>query len=44
MEVKITGKIDEYKNIGSLAAEEILNKGGKEIVDGLNKNVVENEE
>ena len=44
VEVKITGKIDEYKNIGALAAQDILNKGGKEIVDGLNKNVVENEE
>ena len=44
VEVNVTGIIEDYKNIGALAAEEILNKGGKEIVDGLNKNVVENEE
>ena len=44
VEVNVTGNIDDYKNIGALAAEEILTKGGKEIVDGLNKNVVENEE
>ena len=44
VEVKITGKIDEFKNIGALAAQDILNNGGKEIVDGFNKNVVENEE
>lgn len=44
VEVEIKRNIEEYKNIGALAAEEILNKGGQEIVDGFNKNNVENEE
>ena len=44
VEVNVTGNIEDYKNMGALAAEEILNKGGQEIVDGFNKNVVENEE
>ena len=44
VEVNITGNINDYKNMGALAAQDILNKGGKEIIDGFDKNVVENEE
>ena len=44
VEVEIKANVEEYKNIGAIAAQDILNKGGKEIVDGFNKNIVDNEE
>ena len=44
VEVNVKGNIDDYKNMGALAAQDILNKGGKEIIDGFDKNVVGNEE
>ena len=44
VEVNVTSNINNYKNMGALAAQDILNKGGKEIIDGFDKNVVENEE
>ena len=43
VDVEIIRNIEEYKNIGALAAEEILSKGGKEIVEALQKNVDSNE-
>ena len=44
VEVNVTSNINNYKNMGALAAQDILNKGGKEIIDGFDKNVVGNEE
>ena len=44
VEVNVTGNINNYKNMGALAAQDILNKGGKEIIDGFDKNVAGNEE
>ena len=44
VEVNVKGNIDDYKNMGALAAQDILNKGGKEIIDGFDKNVAGNEE
>ena len=44
VEINVKGNIDDYKNMGALAAQDILNKGGKEIIDGFDKNVAGNEE
>ena len=44
VEVNVKGNIDDYKNMGALAAQDILNKGGKEIIEGFDKNVAGNEE
>ena len=44
VEVNVTSNINNYKNMGALAAQDILNKGGKEIIDGFDKNVAGNEE
>ena len=42
--VNVKGNIDDYNNMGALAAQDILNKGGKEIIEGFDKNVAGNEE
>lgn len=44
VELEIERNIEDYKIIGALAAEEILGKGGKEIVEGLQKNSESHEE
>ena len=43
VEVEIRGNMEDYKNIGIVAAQDILGKGGKEIVNSFNKNVEDNE-
>ncbi len=43
VEVEIKGNIEDYKNISTVAAHDILEKGGKEIVNSFNKIVEDNE-
>ena len=43
VEVELKRNIEDYKNISALAAEEILGKGGKEIVEAFQKNSESNE-